>query len=114
MRRLLPALAAAAALAALIFLLSPWFAFRGLAAAARDGDVQGLAELIDYPAVRAGLRAQAAPDAPPPPSVWTDPVGAVRRALEPPRASAPDVERHMSPRGLYALTGAPRPFPRVR
>ena len=46
--------------AALSFVAAPWFAFRALKSYARDGDVQGLAELVDYKSVRASLRSQRA------------------------------------------------------
>jgi hypothetical protein len=66
MRRFFLTILILAAAAALAFVSAPWFALRGLQSAARDGDVQALAELIDYPSVRAGLRAQATPEPPPP------------------------------------------------
>jgi hypothetical protein len=114
MRRVWLGLLILAIAAALAFLSAPWFALRALQADARDGDVQGLTELIDYPAVRAGLRAQAGPGSgAPPPSLWADPVGAVRRALEPLQASQPSVERHLSTAGLQALAGPPQLFPTV-
>ena len=114
MRRFWLVLSILAALAVLAFVSAPWFALRALQADARDGDVQGLAELIDYPAVRAGLRAQAGPEAAAaPPSVWSDPVGAVRRALEPLQAPEASVERQLAPAGLHALAGPPQLFPAV-
>ncbi len=89
---------------ALAFAAAPLFAFRALAAAARDGDAQALAELIDYGAVRASLRpqlaAQARSAAPPAPDIWSDPIGAVRRAIEPLQAPPPAVERYVAPEGL--------------
>ena len=114
MRRLSTWILIAAALAALAFLAAPWFAFRALRANALDQDVQGLAELVDYPALRASLRPQlaAVPTAPaPPPSVWRDPVGALRRAIEPLTPAPPQVDRYMAPAGLYALTVGERPPP---
>jgi hypothetical protein len=92
--------------AGLSFAAAPWFAFRALKAAARDGDVQALAELVDYPAVRTGLRAELAEIPTPaaaPPDIWSDPVGAVRRAIEPLTPAPPAVERYMAPAGLHAL-----------
>lgn len=75
MRRLPLAIAIILAAAALAFLSAPWFALRATQAAARDADVQALAELVDYPAVRAGLRGGLTPQpwAPPPasgPTPW--------------------------------------------
>jgi hypothetical protein len=114
MRRFWLVLLIIVAAAALAFLSAPWFALRALQADARDGDVQGLAELIDYPAVRAGLRAQAAPQgAVAPPSFLADPMGAMRRALEPLQAPEPSLERHLARAGLAALAGPPQVFPRI-
>lgn len=107
--RILLALVAAAAVA---FAAAPLFAFRALAAAARDGDAQALAELIDYRAVRDSLRPQLAAEtaaAVPPPDPWSDPIGAVRRALEPLRPRPPAVERYLTPGGLHDLTRGYRP-----
>lgn len=103
----------AAVLASLAFAAAPFFAFRALRADARDGDVEGLAELIDYPAVRASLRTQLA-DAPlgsagPAPSIWNDPLGAVRRAIEPLRPAPPAVDLYVSLDGLRALTAGREP-----
>jgi hypothetical protein len=94
--------------AALAFLAAPWFAFRALRADSRDGDVQGVAELVDYNAVRTDLKGQlgdnpAAADAPAP-SVWTDPLGAIRRAMDPLTPPPPAVEHYVSLEGLHALT----------
>lgn len=115
MRRLLPTIQILAAVAALAFVSAPWFALRGLQSAARDGDVQALAELIDYPAVRAGLRSQARPEAAAPaPSPWQDPLGAMRRAIEPLQPQHPALENHLTPAGLHALIGEPALFPSVR
>jgi hypothetical protein len=109
MRRWSRLLLACGVLAAAAFLAAPWFAMRALQAAARDGDVQALAELIDYPAVRAGLRAdpQAAALEPPAP-IWSDPVGAVRRALEQRKSAPATAERFLTPGGLSVLAGPPR------
>ncbi|WP_411287879.1 DUF2939 domain-containing protein [Phenylobacterium sp.] len=101
--------------AALTLVSAPWFAFRAVQSAARDGDVQALAELIDYPAVRAGLRTGASPESVgPAPDVWRDPMGAMRRALIPQPPAPPSMERHLTPQGLAAITGPPGLFPTVR
>lgn len=101
--------------AALFVFSGPWFALRALQAAARDRDVQALAEIIDYPAVRAGLVTGVDPETlGPPPNVWQDPVGAVRRAIIPNRRPPAVVERRLSPEGLHALAGEPALFPKVR
>nr|QQZ51428.1 DUF2939 domain-containing protein [Phenylobacterium glaciei] len=88
----------------------PWFAFRALKADARDGDVQGLAELVDYNAVRGTLKSQLGPTpnatTAPAPTIWTDPIGAMKRALEPSPAAAG--------RGaLCQRPGPARPDPRL-
>lgn len=93
---------------ALAFAAAPFFAFRAVKAAARDGDGQALAQLVDYPAVRQGLRPQVgaakpAP-APAPPDFWTDPMGAMRRAIEPITPAPPAVEPYLDSAGLYDLT----------
>lgn len=108
-RNLARLIVALAAIAALAFAAAPLFAFRALAAAARDGDAQALAELVDYAAVRASLRPQLANQAraiapPPPPDIWSDPIGAVRRAIEPLQSAPPAVERYVSAAGLRDLT----------
>lgn len=93
--------------AALAFVAAPFFAFRAVKAAARDGDGYTLAQLIDYPAVRQGLRPQvsAKPVAgPAPPDIWTDPIGAVRRAIEPVVPVPANIEPFLGAPGLYDLT----------
>lgn len=90
------------------FVAAPWFAFRALKADARDGDAQGLAELVDYNAVRGTLKSQLGPTpnatTAPAPTIWTDPIGAMKRALEPLTPPPPAVERYVSVEGLHALT----------
>jgi hypothetical protein len=103
------------AAALLAFFSAPWFALRAVQSAARDGDVQALAELVDYPAVRAGMQPGGQAVAlGPAPSVWADPIGAVRRAVTAERRAAPEVERRLTPEGLHSLAGEPRLFPQVR
>ena len=90
------------------FVAAPWFAFRALKADARDGDVQGLVELVDYDAVRASLKPQLTGGPPvstaPAPDIWKDPIGAIRRSLEPLAPPPPAVEHYVSVEGLHALT----------
>lgn len=121
MPRVSALLIAAAVLFAAAFATAPWFAFRALREAAAAGDAQALAELVDYPAVRASLKPQLVPaTAPaPPPDPWRDPLGALRRAVEPLRPVPPAVDRHLTPAGLHALTlgetgAAPSPAARGR
>ncbi|WP_312162568.1 DUF2939 domain-containing protein [Phenylobacterium sp.] len=91
---------------ALVFATAPFFAFRAMKAAARDGDGQALGQLVDYPAVRQGLRPQIAAKpvaAPPPPDIWSDPIGAVKRAIEPIVPAPPSLEPYLTAPGLYDL-----------
>ncbi|WP_332768567.1 DUF2939 domain-containing protein [Phenylobacterium sp.] len=112
---------------AVVFATAPFFAFRALKAAARDGDAHALAELVDYRAVRDGLRPQVAAGpiaASAPPDIWSDPIGAVRRAIEPLTPTPSAVEPYLDTRGLYDLTRGYAPgnapaearggFPRLR
>ena len=91
---------------ALVFATAPFFAFRATKAAARDGDGQALAQLVDYAAVRQGLRPQMAAraaSAPPPPDPWSDPIGAMKRAIEPIVPPPPEIEPYLAAPGLYDL-----------
>lgn len=99
------------------FAAAPWFAYRALKANARDQDVAGLAEMVDFRALRTSLRDQVREPPPPEraageagaaPDIWRDPMGAVRRALEPfaeplaPLTPAPArLEPYLTPEGLY-------------
>lgn len=93
------------------FFAAPLVAFYGIRAAAQASDVQGLAQLIDYDAVRASLRPQLsnrpAPQTPPP-SIIQDPIGAIRRqfdqTVQPAAPAGPDVETYLQPRALEGLT----------
>lgn len=96
-------------LAAVAFLSAPVFAFYALRSAAGAQDVQGVAQLVDYAAMRAALRPQLSdrPDAlAPPPAFLEDPIGAVRRQLEAqdPTRSGPDVDAYLTPDALLGLT----------
>ena len=90
------------------FATAPWFAFRAVKAAAQYEDVQAIAQIVDFPAVRRSLTGQllsAAPVAPAePPSIWRDPLGAMRRAIEPIAPPEPKVDRYLTIAGLSALT----------
>lgn len=98
--------------AAVTFAVAPWFAFRALRAAAQYDDVAAVSELVDFNAVRKALSLELGPqtDASPitaePPSIWRDPMGAMRRALGPiaPPRSEPAIDRYLSIDGLAALT----------
>ena len=86
-----------------VFCVAPWFAFRALRAAAQADDYQALGELIDFDAVRAGLKRQADATAAPAPSLWRDPVGAIRHAVAP-LDRDPAIETLMSAQALRTMT----------
>jgi Protein of unknown function (DUF2939) len=106
MARLVNLVVAAAVIGALAFLTAPWFALRAVQAAARDQDTQALLELVDYTALRLALRETLGPEpAPAPtPGILQDPIGAMRRAIEPARPTPARIESYLSAAGLYALT----------
>lgn len=90
------------------FASAPWFAFRALKAAAQYEDVQAIGELVDFPAVRRSLTGQLHEAAPvaaaEPPSIWRDPLGAMRRVIEPIAPPEPKVDRFLTIAGISALT----------
>lgn len=94
--------------AAIAFFAAPAVAFFGIRSAAETGDVEGLARLIDFPAVRQSLRPQLDGNpaaSAPAPTFMEDPIGAVRRQIEQATAApAPDVEAYLTPSALAALT----------
>jgi hypothetical protein len=93
--------------AVVAFFAAPAVGFFAIRSAAEASDVQGLARLIDFPAVRQSLRPQLTgrPEAlAPAPSFLEDPIGAVRRQLEQnPVVRAPDVDAYLTPAALAAL-----------
>jgi len=96
------------------FATAPWFAFRALKAAAQYEDVQAISELVDFPAVRRSLTAElnetpAAAAPAEPPSIWRDPLGVFKRAIEPIAPPEPKVDRYLTVQGLSALTQGYRP-----
>ncbi|PZR33815.1 DUF2939 domain-containing protein [Caulobacter segnis] len=102
------------------FVSAPWFAFRALKAAAQYEDVQAIGELVDFPAVRSSLTAQLVADAPAAkpeaPSIWRDPLGVFKKAVEPIAPTEPKVDRYLTVSGFSALTrgyapGAAPPAP---
>ncbi len=103
----------AAVIFGLAFASAPYFAFRALRAATAAEDVQATAELVDFPAVRKSLTGQLAPEAATasaePPSVWQDPIGALKRAIQPLAPPEPKVDRYLTLPGLSALTRGYRP-----
>ena len=90
------------------FVSAPWFAFRALKAAAQYEDVQAIGELVDFPAVRRSLTAQLVADAPAAkpeaPSIWRDPMGVFKKAVEPIAPPEPKVDRYLTVTGVRALT----------
>ncbi len=101
------------------FASAPWFAFRALRSAAENQDVQALGQLVDYNAVRGALRSQVRPTAAaqiPAPDVWTDPIGAMRRALQQPMLQPPpQVDAYLTPAALARMADGRSPTdPRPR
>ncbi|MGZ8364595.1 MAG: DUF2939 domain-containing protein [Caulobacteraceae bacterium] len=97
--------------AVIYFAASPWLAFRELRDAAETGDERTLSKLIDYPATRKSISSQIIPAAgepAPPVDIWRDPVGALKRALEP-QAPAAAVDSWLTPKSLSALTNGRMP-----
>jgi hypothetical protein len=103
----------AAVIFGLAFASAPYFAFRALRAATAAEDVQATADLVDFPAVRKSLTSQLAPDqvsgGAEPPSIWQDPIGALKRAIEPLAPAEPKVDRYLTLKGLSALTRGYKP-----
>jgi hypothetical protein len=88
------------------FFAAPLFAFRAVRSAAEYGDVQALAEFVDYNAVRESLRIQVRPasaEKRPPVDIFHDPLGALRRAWDPVGPQA-DVNPYLSPEALASLS----------
>ena len=96
----------AVVVAAVAFFVAPAVGFFAIRSAAEAGDVQGLARLIDFAAVRQSLRPQLTGKAlAPAPSFLEDPIGAVRRQMERnPVLNGPDVDAYLTPAALAALT----------
>lgn len=90
------------------FVSAPWFAFRALKAAAQYEDVQAIGELVDFPAVRGSLTGQLVANAPAArpeaPSIWRDPMGVFKKAVEPIAPPEPKVDRYLTVSGFNALT----------
>ena len=94
--------------AVISFFAAPGVAFFGIRSAADANDVAGLSRLIDFAAVRQSLRPQLSGNPAamaPAPTFLEDPIGAVRRQLEPsPSASAADADAYLTPAALAGLT----------
>ncbi len=99
---------AAIVLTVIAFFAVPAVAFFAIRSAAEAGDVQGLARLIDFTAVRQSIRPQLqgrAETLPPPPAFLEDPIGALRRQFEDnPIIRPPNVDAYLTPAALAALT----------
>jgi len=108
----------AALVFAIAFAAAPWFAFRAMRSAAQNQDIQALGELVDYSAVRGGLRAQIRPTPAaqiPAPNIWQDPLGAMRRALAQPITAQPQDDNYLSPNALARMAdGLPPLGPAVK
>ena len=87
-----------------VFLAAPWFAFRALRSAAKANDIQAMAELIDFNAVRQNLNGQTNPEAAAPaPDLWHDPIGAVRHVFQPMQPTA-DTDAYLTPQSIADLS----------
>tara|TARA_R110002012_G_scaffold137200_4_gene291893 strand:- start:32588 stop:33154 length:567 start_codon:yes stop_codon:yes gene_type:complete len=89
------------------FFAAPAVAFFAIRSAADANDAAGLERLIDYAAVRRSLRPQLSGNpaaTAPAPSFLEDPIGAVRRQLEPAVVGAPDPDVYLTPAALAALS----------
>ena len=108
MKRLFGNLFVIALFAAVVsFFAAPAVAFFAIRSAADANDAAGLERLIDYAAVRQSLRPQLSGNPAalaPAPSFLEDPIGAVRRQLEPAVVGAPDPDVYLSPAALAALS----------
>ncbi len=95
---------AAIVLAGAGFFLAPWFALQAVRSAAESHDSQALAELVDFNAIRAGLRAQmSGAPVPAPVDPWSHPLEAMRQALQGAAvAPGPTVENYLTPDALNA------------
>lgn len=92
-------------LAIIWFGVSPYWAFFAVRSAAQSNEAATLAGLVDYNKVKTSLRGQIDPGHPagPPPNVWEDPIGALRRSLEPMQPS-PSADAYLTPPAIAALT----------
>jgi hypothetical protein len=96
----------ALAIFAIAFVGAPFNAYRALRAATLFEDIEATTALVDFPAVRASLEPQLNPDpgrTVAAPSVWQDPIGAVKRALEEVAPQEPRINRYLTVAGLGAV-----------
>jgi hypothetical protein len=101
----------ALAIFAVAFAAAPFNAYRALRAATAAEDVQAVSDLVDFPAVRKSLVAQLDPDearTAEPPTIWQDPIGAVKRAWKDVAPTAPKVDRYLT---VAALGDVVRGYP---
>lgn len=93
----------ALAIFAIAFVLAPFNAYRALRAAIQAEDVAAVSHLVDFPAVRKSLVAQLDPDearTAEPPTIWQDPVGALKRAWKDAVPAQPKADRYMTVDGI--------------
>jgi hypothetical protein len=89
------------------FVAAPYVAFMALRSAADAQDVQGLNQIVDFDAVRASLKTGLTPGPAQPaarPSIWKDPLGAIKSAITPITQPTPDADPYLTPKALAALT----------
>ena len=106
----------ALAVFAVAFVSAPFYSYRALRAATVAEDVQAMSQLVDFPAVRKSLAGQLDPDSTrtaEAPTIWQDPIGAVKRAWKDVAQEPPKVDRYVTVAGLgdvlrgYAPGAAP-------
>lgn len=102
----------AAVLFGMAFLAAPFAAYRALNAATAAEDVQAVSDLVDFHAVRKSLSQQLDPEeagVAEPPTIWQDPLGALRRAWKDVAPSEPRAGAYLTLDGLSALVRGYRP-----
>lgn len=93
----------ALAVFAVAFVAAPFYSYRALRAATVAEDVQAMSQLVDFPAVRKSLAGQLDPDTTrtaEPPTIWQDPIGAIKRAWKDVANEPPKVDRYVTVAGL--------------
>lgn len=94
------------------FVAAPFNSYRALRAATAAEDVAAINDLVDFAAVRKSLDGQLDPDAArtaETPTIWQDPIGAMKRAWKEVAPTEPKVERYITVRGLHDIVRGYQP-----
>ncbi|MBX3481715.1 MAG: DUF2939 domain-containing protein [Caulobacter sp.] len=94
------------------FVAAPFNSYRALRAATAAEDVAAINDLVDFAAVRKSLDGQLDPDSArtaETPTIWQDPIGAVKRAWKEVAPTEPKVERYITVSGLGDIIRGYRP-----